>query len=237
LTHRWGSADEGALAARFAELGALAPIVIEADASVEKEIAPVLERIRQDHDALDVFVSNVAVAQRGEGVEALEKRALMTSIKYTSWPFVAYLHEIERVMGRYPRYAVATSSDGPDAHYPHYDYVAVSKAVLETLARYMATHLRAAGTKVNVLRTRQVMTESYEQIFGPENVELAREFPEFAVTPEQVADTIFALCSGLLDAMSGQVIQLDRGAQFVDNIFTLGPRLRAGGSERPEGST
>jgi NAD(P)-dependent dehydrogenase (short-subunit alcohol dehydrogenase family) len=232
LTHRWGSADEGELKAKFEAAGAPAPVVIEADASRDKDIPPLLEQIKEKHDAIDVFISNVAVAQRGEGVDELDKRALFTSIKYTSWPFVSYLHQMKKVFGKYPRYAVATSSDGPDCHYPHYDYVAVSKAVLETLARYMSTHLRDEDVKVNVVRTRQVVTESYEEIFGKENVELAARFPEFSVTPEEVADTIYALCSGMLDAMSGQVIQLDRGAQFVDNIFTLGPRLIEGGESR-----
>jgi NAD(P)-dependent dehydrogenase (short-subunit alcohol dehydrogenase family) len=225
LTHRWGSADEKELAAKFAEAGAPAPTVMEADASRDKDILPLLERVKESHDGIDVFISNVGVAQRGEGIEELSKRALFTSIKYTSWPFVSYLQKMKQAFGRYPRYAVATSSDGPDAHYPHYDYVAVSKAVLETLARYMSMHLRDEGVLVNVVRTRQVVTESYEEMFGEDNVKLAQKFPEFAVTPDEVAGTILALCSGLLDSMSGQVIQLDRGAQFVDNVFTLGPRL------------
>ena len=225
LTHRWGSADEGELRKTFTDAGAPEPVIIEADASRDKEIPPLLERIKEDHDRVEAFVSNVAVAQRGKGVAQLDKRALFTTLRYTSWPFVSYLHAMEKVFGSYPSYAVATSSDGPDCHYPHYDYVAVAKAVLETFARYMSTHLREHGVKVNVLRTRQVVTESYEEIFGEQNVALAQKFPEFSVTPEEVANTIYALCSGLLDSMSGQVIQLDRGAQFVDNIFTLGPRL------------
>jgi NAD(P)-dependent dehydrogenase (short-subunit alcohol dehydrogenase family) len=235
LTHRWGSADEAEVARCFAEAGAPAPVIAESDASVENDIPALLDRIRAEHpEGVAAFVSNVGVAQRGEGVEELSRRALFTSIKYTSWPFVAYLHALRDVFGRYPRYAVATSSDGPDCHYPHYDYVAVSKAVLETLARYMSMHLRDEGVLVNVVRTRQVPTESYEEMFGRENVELAGRFPEFAVTPGEVGATIFALCSGLMDAMSGQVVQLDRGAQFVDNVFTLGPRLLGGSA--PGGS-
>ncbi|HEY0136691.1 MAG TPA: SDR family NAD(P)-dependent oxidoreductase, partial [Nannocystis sp.] len=33
LTHRWGSADEGELRAKFAELGAPEPMIVEADVS------------------------------------------------------------------------------------------------------------------------------------------------------------------------------------------------------------
>ena len=56
-------------------------------------------------------------------------------------------------------------------------------------------------------------------------VELADRFSEFAVTAEEVAETTLAMCSGRLDAMSGQVLTLDRGAAFVDNVFTMGPKL------------
>src|SRR5690606_14810949 len=116
-------------------------------------------------------------------------------------------------------------SDGPDRHYPGYDYVAVAKSVLETFVRYMATHLRDHDVKVNALRTRQVPTDSYAQIFGEQNTAIAERFAEFAVTPEEVATATLGLCSGLFDSFSGQVLQLDRGAAFVDNIMTMGARL------------
>lgn len=225
LTHRWGSADEDALRARFAALGAPEPMIVEADVSRDEDTQNLLARIKAEHATIDVFVSNVAVVQRGEGTLELQRRSLYKSLEYSSWPFVGYLHAIHRVFGRYPRYALAMSSDGPDHHYPAYDYVAVAKAVLETFVRYMATHLFDDGCKVLALRSRQVMTESYQDMFGPEQVELGRRFAEFACTPEEIADTTLALCSGMFDAMSGQVVTLDRGAGFVDNIATLGPRL------------
>ena len=225
LTHRWGSADEAELKARFAELGAPEPMIVEADVSRDEDTKALLERIKAEHAGIDVFISNVCVVMRGEGPLQHSRRALYKSLEYSSWPFVGYLHAIHRTFGSYPRYAVAMSSDGPDTHYPAYDYVAVAKAVLETFVRYMATHLRDEGCKVQALRSRQVMTESFKDMFGPEQVELGRRFAEFACTPEEIADTTLALCSGMFDAMSGQVVTLDRGAAFVDNIATLGPRL------------
>lgn len=225
LTHRWGSADEDALRAQFTAIGALEPMIVEADVSRDEDTAALLARIKAEHDRVDVFISNVCVVMRGDGPLQHSRRALYKSLEYSSWPFVGYLHAIHRAFGRYPGHAIAMSSDGPDTHYPAYDYVAVAKAVLETFVRYMSTHLQAEGCKVNALRSRQVMTESYAAMFGPEQVELGRRFAEFACTPEEIADTTLALCSGLFDAMSGQVVTLDRGAAFVDNIATLGPRL------------
>ncbi len=231
LTHRWGSADEGEIRAKFAALpgDAPAPIILEADASRDKETKALIQRIRGEHDAIEVFVSNVCVVQRGQGVAAHSKRALTKSLDYSAWPFVGYLQQIKAAFGRYPKYALAMSSDGPDTHYPGYDYVAVAKAVLETFVRYMSTHIADAGEDccVNALRTRQVVTESYRQIFGDDVRDLAAGFPEFACSVEEVGDAALALCSGLFDAMSGQVVMLDRGAAFADNVATLGPRVPA----------
>jgi NAD(P)-dependent dehydrogenase (short-subunit alcohol dehydrogenase family) len=228
LTHRWSSADENELRAAFAKVGGPAPEIVEADASKKADTKALLDKMRAAGvTRVDVFISNVAMVVRGEGFDAHSKRALLKSLEYSAWPFVEYLQQIEATFGKYPSYALAMSSDGPDSHYPHYDYVAVAKSVLETFVRYMSTHLRDHEVKVNALRTRQVPTESYAQIFGEQNTAIAERFAEFAVTPEEVAATTLALCSGLFDSFSGQVLQLDRGAAFVDNIMTMGKRLLA----------
>ncbi|MCA9697441.1 MAG: SDR family oxidoreductase [Myxococcales bacterium] len=235
LTHRWGSADEDELRAAFAAVGGHEPQIVEADASKKGDTKALITRMREAGvEGVDVFISNVAMVVRGEGFEAHSKRALIKSLEYSAWPFVDYLHALEAGFGRYPAYAVAMSSDGPDQHYPHYDYVAVAKSVLETFVRYMSTHLREQGVKVNALRTRQVPTDSYAQIFGADNTAIAARFAEFAVTPDEVAAATLALCSGLFDSFSGQVLQLDRGAAFVDNIMTMGQRLLAGGEQAAE---
>ncbi|MFO7565311.1 MAG: SDR family NAD(P)-dependent oxidoreductase [Enhygromyxa sp.] len=232
LTHRWGSADEDELRAAFAAVGGPAPEIVEADASKKADTKALLQKMREAGvERVDVLISNVAMVVRGEGLDAHKKRSLTKSLEYSAWPFVDYLHQLHASFGAYPSYAIAMSSDGPDRHYPGYDYVAVAKSVLETFVRYMATHLREHQVKVNALRTRQVPTESYAQIFGEQNTAIAERFAEFAVTPEEVAETTLALCSGLFDSFSGQVLQLDRGAAFVDNIMTMGARLLQSGSD------
>lgn len=228
LTHRWGSADEDELRAAFAAVGGPAPQIVEADASKKGDTKALLAAMHEAGvERVDVLISNVAMVVRGEGFDAHAKRALIKSLEYSAWPFVDYIQQIHASFGTYPSYALAMSSDGPDQHYPGYDYVAVAKSVLETFVRYMATHLREHGVKVNALRTRQVPTESYAQIFGEQNTAIAERFSEFAVTPEEVAATAVSLCSGLFDSFSGQVLQLDRGAAFVDNVMTMGARLLA----------
>lgn len=225
LTYRWGSADLDEVRARFAAVGAPEPIIVEADVSRDEDTQALLERVAQDHDGVDLFVSNVCVVQRGRGIEAHRRRTVVRSLEYSSWPLAAYMEQLREHFGRYPRYAVAMSSDGPDSTYPGYDYVAISKAALECLVRYLAVRLAPEGVRVNALRTRQVLTTGYKEVFGAAGSFLDARFPEFSITAEEVADAVVALCSGLMDAVSGQVVTMDRGARLVDNLITLGPRL------------
>ena len=115
------------------------------------------------------------------------------------------------------------SSTGVDAFSTAYDFVAASKAVMETLARYLNYRLFDEDVRINVVRSRLVRTESLRATFGHDFEQFAERFNmrrQF-ITCEEVANTILALCSGLMDGVSGQVIMVDRGTTFFDNLMRL----------------
>ena len=45
--------------------------------------------------------------------------------------------------------------------------------------------------------------------------------PEHMVDPREVAEVVVALGSGLMDGMNGQVITVDRGMSFFDDLMRL----------------
>jgi len=223
LTHKWGTADEGEVGARFAEIGAPEPLIIQADVANAEDTAALLAAIHEEHDAVEAFISNVSFGLVVKDFEEYEKRSLFTSIEYSTWPMVEYTRRIKAVFGRYPRYVIGLSSGGPDAFYKNYDFVAASKAVMETLCRYLNYRLFDEDVRINVVRSRLVRTESLRATFG-------RDFEEFAerfnmerqfISCEEVANAILALCSGLLDGVSGQTIMVDRGTSFFDNLMRI----------------
>jgi NAD(P)-dependent dehydrogenase (short-subunit alcohol dehydrogenase family) len=222
-TYKWGSASLDDVKRQFRDAGAPEPALVEADVSQDDETVALLERVKQDHDAVEVFVSNVCIVQPANGVESYKKRSLLKSLEYSAWPFVAYIKQMKKILGRYPRYAIGISSDGPDRYFSHYEFVAVSKAVMETLCRYLTHHLRGEDIRLNVLRTRNVLTDAIEEIFGP----LYRDFigkyagPEYFVDAGEIGDCVLAMCSGMLDALNGQVIQVDKGIAFADSLMRL----------------
>ncbi len=141
LTHKWGSADEEEVRRAFADAGAPEPTLIQADASVDEDTLRIFEQIKAAEGQLEVFVSNVCVVQITPDPESYSKRALLKSLEYSTWPLVAYLQHAKKILGRLPRYAIGVSSDGPAHFYEGYEMVAVAKAVMETLGRYLVRHL------------------------------------------------------------------------------------------------
>ena len=81
----------------------------------------------------------------------------------------------KKTFAKLPRYVVGLSSDGADNYFSHYEYVATSKTVMETLCRYLTYHLRDEDIRLNVLRTRNVLTDAVDEIFGPHYVKFMRE--------------------------------------------------------------
>jgi NAD(P)-dependent dehydrogenase (short-subunit alcohol dehydrogenase family) len=222
LTYRWGSADEDEIRARFADAGAPEPRLVQADVKSEVDLAELLAELRASHERVEVFVSGVAAATAVGGLGDYDWRALTQSLELTAWPLFAYLRRLHAVFGSYPRYVIGLSSDGPDAYQANYDFVAASKAVLETLCRYAQAHLFHEDVRINVVRASWVLTDSLRALFG-EDIEpfVRRWYPESVIPAGEVADAIVALCSGLMDAVRGQVLVVDHGATFADNLARL----------------
>ncbi len=222
LTYKWGSADNSEIYVKFEDIKAKKPLLIEADVSNSDDTDKLLSEIAKTQRKIDIFISNVGFAQRTLSLADYKKRSFFKTLEYSTWPFIEYTRKIAEKFGEYPKYVVGVSSDGPDHFYTGYDFVAASKALLEFFAKYLAAHLYEHGSKVNIIRFGIVKTESFKLIFGEDFFDYLRENnidDSWVLEPEDCADAIFALCSGLLDAVNGQIITADHGMPFRDNTM------------------
>jgi NAD(P)-dependent dehydrogenase (short-subunit alcohol dehydrogenase family) len=220
LTYKWGSADEEELLEGFEALGAQRPVLIQADVSVDEDTDALLGEIARHTDGIDIFVSNVGVALRTLELQDYKKQSLFKTLEYSTWPLIEYTRRIEQRFGRYPRYIVGISSDGPDHFYRGYDFVAASKALLEFFARYLGARLLREGSRVNIIRFGTVKTESFDLIFGKDFFDFMRGEgldEQLMLSPQECGNAVLALCSGLMDAVNGQIISVDFGLPFQDN--------------------
>jgi NAD(P)-dependent dehydrogenase (short-subunit alcohol dehydrogenase family) len=223
LTYKWGSADEAEVRRTFAEAGAPEPLLIQADVARGEDTDRVLAEMRSRHGQVEAFISNVSQAVLVESPRDYSFRALVQSIQYSAWPLVEYTWRIRDIFGRYPRYVVGISSTGVEQFSWGYDLLAASKAVMETLCRYLSYRLYDEDLRLNVIRTRSVRTESFRTAFGSDFEAFAQRFTRDGhfVDSREVADAAVALCSGLMDGVRGQVITVDRGTSFFDNLMRL----------------
>lgn len=226
LTYRWGDHSEEELASRFSAVGGQAPLLIQADAADGEDTAQLVRRIKDDGvSGIDIFVSNVSAAMLVQSLGDYTLKGLKQSLRCSSWPLVEYLRQMHAAFGRHPRHVVAVSSTGPDHYSIGYDYVAASKIVLESFVRDLDRHLSDQGVIVNAVRSRAIRTQLFEDTFGKEFTAFAeRIVPDaelYWITPEEVAGPIAALCSGACDSIRGQVLTVDKGTGFFDNIMQL----------------
>ena len=227
VTHRWGSMADADVAAPYVAVGATPPLILEADVASDDDLAHVLGQIADRFGRLDVFVSNVCVAARGAGLEGFRARDLATTLERSSWPLATHLSAIRATFGRLPATTIAMSSDGPDHYYPGYDYVATAKATLEALVATLAPRVAADGGRIFALRTRQVDTQSLDDMFAADVADTLRtQLGYFMVTAEEMGEAVLALASGVLDGLHGGVLCADRGAGFFDNFIAVAGAVR-----------
>ena len=222
LTYKWGSADRKELLAQFEREKLIPPVLLEADASLEEDTKKLLSEIKAKEKNIDIFISNVGFSARVLTLSDYKKRSLYKTLDYSTWPLIDYVKTIKEVFGAYPRQVIGVSSDGPDHFYTGYDFVAASKSLLEFFGRYLAMHLESEGSNVNIIRFGMVKTDSFMDIFGAKFFEFIRKeglSENIVCTPEECGRAVFAVCSGYMDAMNGQIITVDKGLPFRDNLM------------------
>jgi NAD(P)-dependent dehydrogenase (short-subunit alcohol dehydrogenase family) len=222
VTHRWGSADESELRASFERDGLAPPQIVEADASDPEATRALMAEVAGIGHPLHAVVSNVAMAKLVHGIDDLKKRSLDLSVGYSAWPVVDLVQASHAVLGAYPRYVVAVSSDADRWCHPGYDLVGASKAVLECLCRYLAVRLRDEGVRVNAIAPGLIDSAALADTFGEALVDQLRS-RGMMLDPARVARVCVALASGWMDAVNGQTLIVDEGWSRVSPLTLLAP--------------
>ena len=228
VTHRWGSVDEAELRAAFAAAGLAGPTVVECSANDREATRALMRLIGERGRPLHVVVSNVALAKVVGDLSDLRPGSLDLSIAHSAWPVVDLLQAARETHGGLPAYVVGISSEGGTRScHPGYDLAGASKAVLETLCRYLAVRLKPCGVRVNVVVTGLLDTETFADTFGEDAARAVRgRAGAMFLDPARVARACLALCSGLMDAMTGQAIVVDEGWSLLSPLtYVASPSL------------
>jgi enoyl-[acyl-carrier protein] reductase III len=207
------SAAESVVAA-IEEWGGKA-IAIRANLAGADKIEAMFDQIQATFGRCDIFVGNAA--------SGTPRDILDVTDKHWDWTMDVNARSILRCVQRavplmekkgWGRIVNITSA-GSSRVLPHYGAVGLSKAVIESLTRYLAVDLAPRGIIVNALSPGLVKTDAVSAF----PVDLQQTF-EYAtshtptgrlVTPQEIARVVAFLCSEDAGVIVGQIITVDGG--------------------------
>ncbi len=189
----------------------------EADISTAAGAQELVQQALTDAGALDILIHCAAAASYGNATELTDKQWNFT--RATTLDSLRYLAEAatEPLSRSKHGRLIAISNTMPHRIVPGGAALAVAKAGVETLTRYLAYELAPYGVVVNAIQPGLVMTDvlkvrpQYAHTHAQERS--ASPWPgNRTTTAKDVAHVAAALCLDEMGWMSGQVIPVDGGA-------------------------
>lgn len=187
--------------------------VLQADSGNRKDTEEVFAFIREQHQCLDVLVSNGSAGFFGPTLDTSDTQWRWTMDSNAKALLMQAQLGAPLMHGRAGKIVTITSS-GADRAVEGYGVIGVAKAAQVALVRYLAKELGPQGINVNAVCAGVVDTEALEQY--PKRKLLLRwvrmRTPmRRLTTAEDVAGAVVFLCGPGSDMIQGHVLVVDGG--------------------------
>ena len=189
---------------------------LQANVADPKSVQELFGEIREFTPHLDFIISNAASGVLRPALEMKLKhwRWCMETNAFALNSVVSEAKDMLRPQGR----VIALSSLGASRAIPEYAFIGASKAALEALVRSLSIELAPLGVTANTVSAGVIDTDALKHF--PNREQLLEEFASHALsdralTPEDVANTIYLLCLPEADMIRGQTITVDAGYSIV----------------------
>jgi len=198
-------------------------IAVKANFAEKEKIDAMLDYIEDIFGGVDIFVANAATG----GFRPM----LETSDKHWDWTMDvnarSILHCVQRLAPHMQRQGwgrvVTVTSLGGVRVVPNYSTVGLSKAVVESLTRYLAVELAPQGIIVNAISPGLVDTDALSNMDVDVQASLdyvrRRNPTRRLVTPQDVGRVAAFLCSEASEMIVGQTLYVDGGFSLLTDYF------------------
>lgn len=209
------------------------PDVLEMDANEPSQVEAVADELKRRWGKLDGFLHAIAFAPEdalGGAFLTTPWESAKTAFQTSAFSLKAIAVSMVPLMGNGGS-VVALDFDASVA-WPIYDWMGVSKAALEAVARYLARYLGPQGIRVNLVSAGPLRTMAAKGIPGFDI--LAASWGKRAplgwdvTDPEPVARTVAFLLSDWSKGITAEIVHVDGGYHAIG--AELGP-----GADRPAG--
>lgn len=188
------------------------------------QFKPLFEEIDKDFDRIDFFVSNAMIYGRsvvggyGKFMRLRPKKGLTNIYTATVGAFVAGSQEAAKRMEKVGGGSIVTlSSTGNLIYIDNYAGHGTNKAAVEAMAKYAAVELGEMGIRVNAVSGGPIETDALKAFTNYDEVKaetIKRSALDRMGTPDDLAGSIYFLCTEDASWITGQTIVVDGGTTF-----------------------
>jgi enoyl-[acyl-carrier protein] reductase III len=198
-------------------------VAVKANFAEKEKIDAMLDQIEDVFGGCDIFVANAATGGF--------RPTLETSDKHWDWTMDvnarSILHCVQRLAPYMARQGwgrvITITSLGSIRVVPNYSAVGLSKAVVESLTRYLAVELAPKRIIVNAISPGLVATDALSNI----DVDLQstlesvrqRNPTRRLVTPQDIGKVAAFLCTDAAEMIVGQTLYVDGGFSLLTDYF------------------
>jgi len=192
--------------------------LVKANVKEIEQIQGLFQETEQQFGRLDVFINNAASGVIRPLMEIEESHWDWTQ-EINSKAYLFAAQEAAKLMEKSGGGSiVAMSSLGSIRALPNYVAVGVSKAAVEALTRYLAVELAPKGIVVNAVSGGAVDTDALKHFPNREQLleEAANRNPAGRIVePDDLAETVYFLCTPAASMIRGQTIIVDGGLSLL----------------------
>jgi len=190
------------------------------DVTDDEQLDALFAKVEDRFGQIDVLVHAVAFAERddlGGRFTEISREGFKKALDISAYSLIAMARRAEPMMSEGGS-IMSLSYYAAEKVMPTYHVMAVAKAALESITRYLANDMGAKGIRVNAISAGPIKTLSAAGVPG------LRTFLKYAekasplrrtVTQDDVGDTALWLASDLSRVVTGEIIHVDAGYNIL----------------------
>jgi enoyl-[acyl-carrier protein] reductase I len=190
--------------------------VEECDVQKDEDLDRVFAKVQEKHSKIDVLIHSVAFARRedlGGRFTDISRDGFHMAMDISSYSLIAMAKRAEPLMPNGGS-IIAMTYYAAEKYIPDYNVMAICKAALEAITKYLAVDMGPKQIRVNAISAGPIKTLAAAGIPGFRD--LLRHFDLVAplrsgVTPDNVGQAALFLASDMSTMMTGEIMHVDSG--------------------------
>lgn len=199
--------------------------VEQADVTSDAQLDALFEKVKERYGRIDTLVHCVAYANRedlGGRFTNISREGFKLALDISAYSLIAMAKRAEPLMTEGGS-IMSLTYYASEKVMPKYHVMAVAKAALETITRYLAADMGPKNIRVNAISAGPIKTLAAAGVPG---FRMMLKYSEKAsplrklVTQEEVGDLALFLASDLSTSITGEVMHIDAGFNILGMTLT-----------------